>query len=139
MFEISWGVTPLLLSLVQDILTAGNILMSGLSPEEEKKKKAIFEAMSARNRKRILDKGYEKWDPFLMPKDPLDMRMARQREAAATLVGEFLQTCRQEGDSNAYAQGVWEICMGIIGDDDRHKGMYEFSCWYREKLKKGDL
>ncbi|MDO8786182.1 MAG: hypothetical protein Q7J12_08195 [Syntrophales bacterium] len=113
--------------------------MSGLSPEEEEKKKAIFEAMSARSRKRILDKGYENWDPFLMPKDPLDMRMAQQRGAASALVREFLQTCRHEGYNNAYSQGAWEICMGIIGGDDRYRGIYDFSCWYREKLKKGDL
>ena len=113
--------------------------MDRFSPEEENKKKAIFEAMSARNRKRILDKGYEKWDPFLMPNDPLDMRMARHRETASALAREFLQTCRHEGDTNAYAQGVWEICIGIIGDEDRYRGMYEFSCWYQEKLKEGNL
>jgi len=56
--------------------------VSELSPEEEKRKKAIFESMSARSRKRILDKGYESWDPFLMPNDPIDIRMAGQRETA---------------------------------------------------------
>jgi hypothetical protein len=40
-----------------------------LTPEEQKKK-AIFDAMSKRSRKRVLDKGYEQWDPFLPPKDP---------------------------------------------------------------------
>ena len=113
--------------------------MSELSPEEEKRKKAIFESMSARSRKRILDKGYEKWDPFLMPKDPLDIRMAQQRETASALVRKFLQTCRQEEYSNAYGQGVWEICIGIIGNDDRYRGMYDFSCWYRKFLKNGEL
>lgn len=113
--------------------------MDRLSPEEEEKKKVIFEAMSARSRKRILDKGYENWDPFLMPKDPLDMRIAHQRKAAAALVKEFLQTFSHEGDSNAYEQGVWEICVGIISGDDRYRGMYEFSYWYREKVKSGGL
>lgn len=113
--------------------------MDRLSPEDEDKKKAIFEAMSARSRKRILDKGYENWDPFLMPKDPIDMRIAHQRKAASALVKDFMQICHPKGDINAYAQGAWEICMGIIGSDARHMGMYEFSCWYWEKVKGSGL
>jgi len=113
--------------------------VSELSPEEEERKKAIFESMSARSRKRILDKGYESWDPFLMPNDPIDIRMAGQRETASALVRKFLQTCPQEEYSNAYGQGAWEICVGIIGNNDRYRGMYEFSCWYGKILKNGEL
>ena len=109
--------------------------MAILTPEEEERKKAIFDAMSARSRKRILDKGYEKWDPFLMPKDPIDIRMGEQRETASALIGRFMQTCCHEEHSDAYGRGVWEICMGIIGGDDRCRGMYDFSCWYRDMLK----
>ncbi|PJB46515.1 MAG: hypothetical protein CO106_00150, partial [Deltaproteobacteria bacterium CG_4_9_14_3_um_filter_44_9] len=65
--------------------------MAGLTIEEEERKKAVFDAMSARSRKRILDKGYEKWDPFIMPKDPMDIRMAQGREAALSLMRRFLQ------------------------------------------------
>ena len=113
--------------------------MAGLTTEEEKRKKAIFDAMSARSRKRILDKGYEKWDPFLMPKDPIDIRMAERRETALSLMRRFLQTCPQKEYSNAYGQGAWEICMGIIGGDDRCRAIYDFSCWYRDILKNGEL
>ena len=113
--------------------------MAGLTTEEEKRKKAIFDAMSARSRKRILDKGYEKWDPFLMPKDPIDIRMAERRETALSLMRRFLQTCTHKEYSNAYGQGAWEICMGIMGGDDRWRGIYDFSCWYRDILKKGEL
>ena len=38
--------------------------MTELNPEEQKKK-AIFDAMSERSRKRVLAKGYELWDPFV--------------------------------------------------------------------------
>jgi hypothetical protein len=37
--------------------------MAKLTPEEEKKKRDLFEAMSPRSQKRILKKGYEEWDP----------------------------------------------------------------------------
>jgi hypothetical protein len=103
------------------------------------RKKAIFDAMSAKSRKRILDKGYEKWDPFLMPKDPIDIRMDQCRETALSLMSSFLQTCPHKEYSNAYGQGAWEVCMGITGGDDRWRGIYDFSCWYRDLLKKGEL
>ena len=113
--------------------------MTGLTIEEEMRKKAIFDAMSAKSRKRILDKGYEKWDPFLMPKDPIDIRMDQCRETALSLMSSFLQTCPHKEYSNAYGQGAWEVCMGITGGDDRWRGIYDFSCWYRDLLKKGEL
>jgi len=114
--------------------------VTGLTIEEEMRKKAIFDAMSAKSRKRILDKGYEKWDPFLMPKDPMDIRMAQRKETALSLMSRFLQTCpHNKEDSNAYGQGAWEVCMGIISGDDRWRGIYDFSCWYRDTSKNGEI
>lgn len=113
--------------------------MASLTTEEEERKKAVFEAMSAKSRKRILDKGYGKWNPFLTPKDPIDIRMAQRRETALSLMRRFLQTCPHEEYSKAYGQGAWEICMGIIGGDDRWRGIYDFSCWYRDILKNGEI
>lgn len=118
-------------------MTGGEHLVTGLTSEEQKKK-AIFDAMSARSRKRILAKGYEQWDPFLPPKDPIDLRMSQCRETALSLMRKFLRECPQEGYSNAYGQGAWESCMGIIGGDDRWRGSYDFSCWYRDFLEKGE-
>lgn len=111
--------------------------MAELNPEEQKKK-AIFDAMSSRGRKRILDKGYEEWDPFLPPKDPLDLRMAKHRETALSLMRKFLRECPQDDYGNAYGQGAWETCMGIVGGEDRWRGSYDFSCWYSDFLKKGE-
>jgi hypothetical protein len=120
------------------LTTGGEHLVAGLTPEEETRKKAILDAMSPRSRKRVLDKGYENWDPFLPPKDPMDLRMAQRREMALSLMRRFLRECPQEGYGNAYGQGAWEICMGITGGDDRWRGIYDFSCWYRDFLKKGE-
>jgi len=74
-----------------------------------------------------------------MPKDPIDIRMDQCRETALSLMRRFLQTCPQKEYSNAYGQGAWEVCMGIMGGDDRCRGIYDFSCWYRDLLKKGEL
>jgi hypothetical protein len=52
---------------------------------------------------------------------------------------EFLANWNRDEYSNAFGQGAWEICLGIVNDDDRYKGMYEFSCWYRDFLNKRGL
>ena len=103
---------------------------------EEQKKKAIFDTMSPRRQKHILKKGYEKWDPFEEPKDPIDIRKDKTKRTAQMLMREFLQSRSGEEYSNTYGRGVLEMCIGIINDDDRFRGMFEFSCWYQELLKK---
>lgn len=110
--------------------------MTKLSSEEEMRKKAIFKQMSSKRQKKILEKGYDKWDPFAPPRDPIDLRKDNTRHTAAALAKKFLATCSMEKYSKAYGQGVWEICVGIISGNDRYRGMYEFSCWYHEFLKK---
>ncbi len=111
--------------------------MTQISPkEEEKRKRAIFESMSPRRQKHILKKGYEKWNPFLEPKDPIDIRKDKTKRTTQQLVREFLQTKSSEDYSNAYGSGVFEMCLGIVNDDDKYKGMLEFSIWYQELLKR---
>ena len=111
--------------------------MTKISSEDEaKRKKAIFSSMSPKRQKHILKKGYEKWDPFQEPKDPIDIRKDKTKRTTQTLVREFLQAVDSEEYSNAYGKGVFEICLGIINDDGRYRGMYDFSVWYSELLKR---
>jgi hypothetical protein len=111
--------------------------MKKISPEEEeRRKKAIFDSMSPRRQKHILKKGYENWEPFQEPKDPIDIRKDKSKRTTQSLVREFLQTKNLEEYSNAYGRGVFELCLGLINNDDRYRGMYEFSVWYRELLKR---
>jgi len=114
--------------------------MRKLTPEEAERKKFIFDSMSPRRQKHVLKKeGYDEWDPFIEPKDPIDIRTDKSKRTAIELAREFLASWSHEDYSNAFGQGVWEICLGIMNDDDRYKGMYEFSCWYRDTLKKKGL
>jgi hypothetical protein len=111
--------------------------MKKISPEEEEiRKKAIFESMSPRRQKHILKKGYENWEPFQEPKDPIDIRKDKTKRTTQSLVREFLQTKSFEEYSNAYGRGVFELCLGLINNDDRYRGMFEFSVWYQELLKR---
>ncbi|MCP4627250.1 MAG: hypothetical protein GY850_27620 [bacterium] len=111
--------------------------MSELTPQEaEDRKKAVFDSMAPRRQKHILKKGYDKWDPFEEPKDPIDIRKDKTKRTTQVLVREFLQSRDSEGYSNAYGRGVLEMAIGIINDDDRFIGMYEFVCWHKELLKR---
>ena len=113
--------------------------MNFTAEEIEARKKAIFDAMSPRAQKRILKVGFEKWDPFEAPKDPIDIRRDRTKRTSQMLVREFLQSLPLEGYSNSFGRGVLEMAVGIINDDDRFIGMYEFAIWHRELLRKEGL
>lgn len=107
---------------------------------DEDKKKAVFDSMSPRRQKYILNKvGYEKWDPFEKPKDPIDIRRDSSNRTSQALVREFLQSRPMEGYSNSYGRGVLEMAIGIVNDDDRFIAMYEFALWYRALLEKERL
>jgi len=111
-----------------------------LNEKEETRKRLIFDSMSPRRQKHILKKGYDEWNPFEKPKDPIDIRMDKTKRTTQQLVREFLQTRSFETYNNEYGRGVFEICLGIINNDDRYRGMFEFACWYYELLKsEGDV
>jgi hypothetical protein len=109
--------------------------MPSIDPEREERKKAIFDQMSPRQQKVILKKGYEHWDPFAEPNDPIDLRKGKMKATAKELARAFLGTCPLEAYSNHYGQGVWEICLGLVNDDEKYRGMYEFAVWYADKLR----
>lgn len=104
--------------------------------EIERLKKAIFDQMAPRRQKQVLKRGYEKWDPFLKPKDPIDIRRDRTRRTSQVLIREFMQTREASTYSNDYGRGAFELCLGIINEDERYVGMFEFACWYRDLLQK---
>jgi hypothetical protein len=110
--------------------------MDEFSPQElEKRKRAVFEAMSPRRQRQIARRGYEDWDPFQKPKDPIEIRRDVTQRTSGQLVQEFLASRAPAPSSDAYHQGVLEMAMGMIRGDDRTLAMYEFSCWYRSLLE----
>jgi hypothetical protein len=111
--------------------------MSEFSAEEAaQRKKAVFDSMSDRRRKHILRKGYDKWDPFEEPKDPIDIRKDKTKRTTQTLVREFLQSRPGEAQNNAYNRGVLEIALGLVNEEDRFRGMFEFACWYSDLIRR---
>lgn len=106
-------------------------------PEEiEKLKRAIFDRMAPRRQKQVMKRGYEKWDPFIKPKDPIDIRRDQTKRTTHMLIQQFMQTRESGSHSSAYTRGAFELCLGLINKDERYQGMYDFACWYRELLIK---
>jgi hypothetical protein len=110
--------------------------MVSLSKEEAAHKQAIFDGMSPRGQNFVLKRGYDKWNPFLEPKDPIDIRKDKTKRTTQMLVREFLQTRENQDYNNQFSQAVLDIALGLVNDDDRYRAMYEFSCWYQDLLKK---
>jgi hypothetical protein len=110
--------------------------MENQDKNAELRKKSIFDGMSPRRQRQIMKRGYEKWDPFELPKDPIDIRRDKTRRTTQQLVREFLQNCGRENYSNAYGRGVLEMALGVVNDDDRFIGMYEFAIWHQQLVKK---
>ena len=107
-----------------------------MNEDYEKRKRAIFESMSSRGKRYIEKKGYDTWDHFIEPKDPIDIRKDKSKRTTQMLVREFLQSRESEGYSSAYGRGVLEIALGIINEEERFIGMYQFACWYRDLLRR---
>jgi hypothetical protein len=104
--------------------------------EAEVRKKAVFDSMSPRYQKRIQKKGYDKWDPFQVPKDPIDIRREKTQRTTQMLIREFLTSVPADEYDNSYARGALDLALGIVNNDVHSKGMYDFACWYQELLKK---
>ncbi|OQY01931.1 MAG: hypothetical protein B6I26_02925 [Desulfobacteraceae bacterium 4572_130] len=104
------------------------------SREIEEKKRAIFNAMGKRGKKQIEKIGYENWDPIQNPKDPIDIRTDETKHTSQQLISKFLRQTSHEDYSNAFAQGAFEMCLGIINNEEKIKGMLKFSKWYEKFL-----
>jgi hypothetical protein len=110
--------------------------MADISAEEaERRKRAIFDKLSPRRRKYIDRVGYERWDPFEEPKDPIEIRRDKTKRTTQMLVREFLQALPAEGYSNAYGRGVMEMALGIVNNDERFIAMLDFARWYTDLLR----
>ena len=81
--------------------------------------------------------GYENWDPFQKPNDPLDLRMDVSKRTTQQLVNEFLREAARKGPySNDYGKGAMECALGVVNKDEKYQGIFDFCLWYHDLLKK---
>lgn len=119
--------------------------MAKLTPEEEKRKRELFEAMSPKSQRRILKKGYDQWDPFMMPKEPLAYKLKQEArgekvslDSGHDLYERFFAERRISHYSAEYVKGVLEMAEGVFRGQDRYQGMYDFSRWYERWQQEQD-
>jgi hypothetical protein len=107
--------------------------------EQEEQKRAIYDLISKRRRKYVDRIGYENWDPFQEPKDPVDIRRDVTKRTVQELIRDFLASCPDKERNEAYLSGVREICQGVITVEDRCQGIYDFALWYHKQLQASGL
>lgn len=114
-----------------------------LTDEEEKLKRELYERIPPRRRKFIDRIGYEQWDPFPEPNDPIEIRTDVTKRTAQQLLQEFVksrnceaQLSGEAGPSEAFIQGALEAAVGVVNKQEKFLGAYEFAAWYHELLKK---
>lgn len=108
-----------------------------LTDEQQALKREIYEKMHPRRRKFVDRIGYDNWDPFQKPNDPLDIRVDITKRTTQQLVREFLQAAAAKGQyGDAYGRGALECALGVINKDEKYLGIFDFCLWYHELLKK---
>ncbi|MDO5536593.1 MAG: hypothetical protein Q4F72_03580 [Desulfovibrionaceae bacterium] len=108
-----------------------------LNEAQEASKREMYERLKPRQKKFVDKLGYENWDPFAKPNDPLDIRQDRTKRTTQQLVREFLQmAAKGESYSNEYARGALQAALGIVNNDETMRGTFEFCLWYYDLLRR---
>jgi hypothetical protein len=109
-------------------------MVTQMTEEHERQKKQIFDSLSPRRKKFIDRIGYDKWDPFQLPKDPIEIRTDVTRRTTQQLFREFMHERAPEDSGGAYSQAIHEFCLSLVSRDDRCRGVFDFCLWYKDLL-----
>lgn len=104
--------------------------------EELEQKQLFYERMSPRRRRFVDRIGFDAWDPFEAPKEPMDIRTDISQRTVQDLVQEFLRSVSQELHGGEYARGATECALGIVARQEKYQGVLDFCVWYHELLQK---
>lgn len=107
-----------------------------LTAEQERYKRALYEQMNPRRRKFVDKIGYENWDPFQAPKDPMDIRTDRTRRTVQDLLRDFMKDQNGASRDKAWQDGARECALAIIRQDERFQGVFDFCLWYAHLLER---
>ncbi len=97
--------------------------------EYERKKRAIFEAMSKRGQARILKMGYDNWDPFQEPKDPRERIFAPSAQRATSMLHEFYTISPQREVAQSYHRELFDLLLRYLNGDVHARLIVTFCAW----------
>lgn len=106
------------------------------TPEEEELKKLYYEKMAPRRRRFIDRIGFDKWDPFEGPKEPMDIRVDTTGRTIEDLVEDFNKSPYAEASEGEFQRGVMNMAYGLVNKDEMYRGAFAFALWYAKVLKK---
>ncbi|MDL2207294.1 hypothetical protein LJC09_05375 [Desulfovibrio sp. OttesenSCG-928-F20] len=106
------------------------------STEELAMKRLFYERMSERRRRFVNRIGFENWDPFEAPKEPMDIRTDPTRRTVQDLVRDFMASVSHEMHGGEYARGATECAVGIVAKQEKYLGVLDFCVWYHQLLQK---
>ncbi|MBP8646000.1 MAG: hypothetical protein KBH99_07765 [Syntrophobacteraceae bacterium] len=101
--------------------------------EVERRKRAIFDAMSRRGQERILRMGYENWDPFQEPKDPRERIFSGISLRASSLVKEFTAVHGGGDLSVEHTRDLFDFCRALLQGEPRARLLADFCVWIRNR------
>jgi len=111
-----------------------------LTEDQEVLKRHIYETLQPRRRKYIDRIGYDTWDPFQKPNEPMELRMDVSKRTTQQLVRGFLQSIDAERNvGNDFSKGALDCALGLVNRDEKYQGIFEFCMWYYEILKEEGL
>lgn len=107
-----------------------------LSAEEiEQRKQYMYEKMSKRRRKFVDRMGYENWDPFAAPFDPIDLRCDPTGYTSDQLTHMFVKATGRS-DNQEFIDAVNEFNVMLVMNFEKVRPVYEYCLWYAEHAKK---
>jgi len=101
----------------------------------EARKKFMYEKMSKRRRKFVDRIGYENWDPFAAPFDPIDIRQDKTGYTSADLSRLFIRDSGKHSNQE-YIDQVNEFNVMMVMNFEKVRPIYDFCLWYAEHCKK---
>ena len=109
------------------------------TPEEEEQKRHFYERMSLRRRRFVDRIGFENWDPFEGPKEPMDLRTDITQRTVQELVRDFMKNAVGRVHGGEYAGGAMDCAVGIVSRQEKYQGVLDFCVWYHALLQKEKL
>lgn len=103
---------------------------------EDEQKRLFYDKMSPRRRRFVDRIGFDNWDPFEAPKEPMDMRKDISERTVQQLLREFLRNVPKELHDGEYSRGALECALGMVAREEKYRGALDFCVWYHELLQK---
>ncbi|SNR97580.1 hypothetical protein SAMN04488503_2138 [Humidesulfovibrio mexicanus] len=100
----------------------------------EEQKRAMYEGLSPRRRRFVDRIGYENWDPYQAPFDPIDIRTDALGLTTHELLNRYYKSLPAPPDPD-YMQTLSEFMVLLVMNVEKVRPILEFSEWYAERLK----